>query len=199
MRACARRRLVLTFAFLVALPLPARADWFFTPFLGLKFAGATEIADLDSGAGNTKLTYGGIVGLLGDGVLGVEGDLGYSPRFFERSSGLLVARSHVLTIMGNLVVSAPRSVTGDGLRPFVSGGGGWMHVNIDDVADVLGSRNSFAVNIGGGATGRLTNFTSLRFEARYFRSITNDDPESLGFGSTRVSFWRAGAGLTFRY
>ncbi len=185
---------------MVAFPGSARADWYLTPFVGLKFAGDTRIADLESGASNTKLTYGGIVGLIDDRVLGVEADFGYSPRFFERSSGTLVARSHVLTLMGNVVLSAPRALTGDSLRPFVSGGAGLMHVNIDDVAGVLGTRkNSFGINVGGGATGRLTDVTSLRFELRYFRSITNDDPEAIGFGSTRLSFWRAGVGLTLRY
>jgi hypothetical protein len=189
---------VLVFVILTH-PALAHADWFLTPFVGLKFAGVTQIADLESGASNTKLTYGGIVGLIDDGIFGLEGEVGYSPRFFERSSGILVARSHVLTIMGNVVLSAPRDITGDSLRPFISGGGGLMHVNIDDVIDVLGSTNSFAINVGGGATGRLTDVTSLRFELRYFRSITNEDTQTVGFGSTRLSFWRAGAGLTLRY
>jgi opacity protein-like surface antigen len=183
----------------VAFPARAQADWFLTPFIGLKFAGDTQIADLESGAGNTKPTYGGIIGFLDEGFFGLEADVGYSPRFFERSSGMLVARSHVLTIMGNVVLAAPTELTGDSLRPFVSGGAGLMHSKIDDVADVLGSRNSVGINIGGGATGRLTDVTSLRFELRYFRSLTNEDPETVGFGSTRLSFWRAGVGLTLRY
>lgn len=194
----APRVLALMFV-MVTSPASARADWFLTPFVGLKFAGDTQLADLESGASNTKLAYGGVIGLIDDGLFGVEGEVGYSPRFFERSSGMLVARSHVLTLMGNLVLTTPRELTGDSLRPFISGGGGLMHVNIDDVADVLGSRNSFGINIGGGATGRLTDVTSLRFELRYFKSVTNDDPEGVGFGSTRLSFWRAGVGLTLRY
>jgi hypothetical protein len=33
-------------------------------------------------------------------------------RFFERSSGMLVARSHVLTIMGNVMLGSPVHVDG---------------------------------------------------------------------------------------
>ena len=185
---------------LVAVPTPASAQWFLTPFIGAKFAGETLLVDLDEGASNTKLTFGGIVGRIDDGVLGIEADVGYTPRFFERSSGLLVARSHVLTVMGNVVISMPREVTGDSLRPFFSGGAGLMRVRIDDVvADVLPvSSNLFAINVGGGATGRLTALTSLRFELRYFKSSTNESEDVVRPG-TSLSFWRAGVGLTLRY
>ena len=184
---------------MAATPVTASADWFLTPFAGFKFAGESRIVDLEHGASNTKFTLGGIVGLIGDGLLGVEADVGYSPRFFERSSGVLIARSHVLTIMGNVVVSAPRELTGDSLRPFVSGGGGLMHVEIDDAAGVLPvNSNLFAINVGGGATGRLTDLTSLRFELRYFKSVTIED-EARPILGTSLSFWRAGVGLTLRY
>jgi opacity protein-like surface antigen len=185
-------------ALILASPATAAADWLITPFVGLKFAGDTNLVDLESGASNTKLTLGGIVGWIEPGVLGFEADVGYSPRFFERSSGILVARSHVITVMGNVVLSLPQEVTGDSLRPFVSGGAGYMRIGIDDVAGLLPvNSNLFGINVGGGATGRLTAVTSLRFELRYFKSITNDE-EAVREG-TSLSFWRAGVGLTLRY
>jgi hypothetical protein len=176
----------------------AGADFFVTPFIGLKFAGDTNLVDLEQGASNTKLTLGATVGVIGDGPIGVEADFGYSPRFFERSSGSLVARSHVLTLMGNLIVTVPRTLTGYALRPFVSGGAGLMQVDIDDVAGIIPvDSNLFAVNVGGGAVGGLTNRTSIRFDLRYFRSVTNEDEDTVGFG-TSLSFWRAAVGLTIR-
>lgn len=120
---------------MAAWPAIASADWFLTPFAGLKFAGESRIVDLDQGASNTKFTLGGIVGMTSDGLLGVETDVGYSPRFFERSSGMLIARSHVLTVMGNIVLTTPQELTGDSLRPFVSGGAGLLH---DEIHDILG-------------------------------------------------------------
>jgi hypothetical protein len=193
------RRLAALAFLLAAWPATARADWFLTPFAAIKFAGATRLADLESGASNTKFTLGAIGGMIGDGILGVEGDLGYTPRFFERSSGILVARSHVLTLMGNVVLAVPREITGDSLRPFLSGGGGLVRVRIDDVAGALPvSSNLFGINIGGGATGRLTDLTSLRFELRYFKSVTSEEEDIVRRG-TSLSFWRAAVGLTLRY
>jgi opacity protein-like surface antigen len=192
-------RVLLLVLALAACPATASADWFLTPFAGFKFAGESRIVDPELGASNTKFTLGGIVGMIGDGILGLEADVGYSPRFFERSSGTLVARSHVLTIMGNVVLTTPLEVTGDSLRPFISGGAGLMHAEIDDVAGVFEvSSNLFGINVGGGATGRLTDMTSLRFELRYFKSVTIEDEDRTSLG-TSLSFWRAGVGLTVRY
>jgi len=189
---------VLALALVLMYPPAASADWFITPFIGLKFAGDTNLVDRESGASNTKLTLGAIASWVNAGVLGFEADVGYSPRFFERSSGALVARSHVITVMGNFVLSVPQEITGDSLRPFVSGGAGWMRIGIDDVAGLLPVKsNLFGINVGGGATGRLTDVSSLRFELRYFKSITNDE-EAVREG-TSLSFWRAGVGLTLRY
>ena len=181
---------------------PAAAEWFVAPFLGVKFAGSTNFVDLEQGAGNTKLMFGATAGAINDGLLGVEADFGYSPRFFESSSGIgsgLVARSHVLTLMGNVIVTAPRSLTGFSLRPFISGGGGLMHVGIDDVIDALSfDSNLFGINVAGGFTGEITNRTGLRVDIRYFKSVSRDE-ESATFGTTRLSFWRMSVGASLKY
>jgi hypothetical protein len=179
--------------------VPARAEWFITPFLGVKFAGSTNFPDLEQGAGNTKLTLGAAAGVVGEGLFGVETELGYSPRFFERSNGSLIARSNVLTLMGNVIITAPRALTGYSLRPFVSGGGGLIHVGIQDVADILSvSENLFGVNAGGGAVGVLTPRTSMRFDLRFFKSVTKGDAENVVVAGPGISFWRASVGLAIR-
>jgi hypothetical protein len=195
----ALRRVVLAAVISLGSAGPARADWFVTPFLGLKFAGDTNFVDLEQGASNTKTTLGVSAGMITDGLLGFEGELGYSPRFFERSNGSLVARSNVLTLMGNVIITAPRSLTGYSLRPFVSGGGGLMHVGIHDVANVLDvNSNLFGIDVGGGAVGDLTRRTSVRFDLRFFKSVSAEDQDMVGFGRTTLSFWRAAVGLAIR-
>lgn len=187
-------------AVLVALLVttPADADFFLTPFAAVKFAGDAAFVDLESGASNTKFALGGMAGVLGDGLFGAEADVTYVPRFFERSTGSLVARSHVLTLMGNVMLAAPRSVTQYSLRPFVSGGAGLMHVSIDDVANAIPvDSNLFGINVGGGAVGPLTNSVDVRFELRWFKSVTTGDATLLLPGSA-LSFWRAAVGLTIR-
>lgn len=181
---------------------PAAADWFIAPYLGLKFGGTTNLVDLEEGAGNTKLLFGASAGFLGDGILGVEGDFGYYPRFFERSRGIgsgLVARSQVLTLTGNVIVAMPRRLTGLSLRPFLIGGGGLMRASIDDVIGALSfESNLFGIAVGGGATGAISNRSSLRFDLRYFRNVSHGE-DTVGFGPTHLSFWRTSVGLSVRY
>jgi hypothetical protein len=197
---CFCRPGILVAGFVVSLLLPAvaRADFFVTPFAGVKFAGNASIVELDFGASNTKFTLGGMAGVLGDGIFGVEADVAYVPRFFERSSGTLVTRSHVFTLMGNVIVAVPRTITGYSLRPFISGGAGLMQVKIDDVLDILPVNSKlFGINVGGGAMGPLTNLVDVRLELRWFRSVTSGS-ETPVFPGTALSFWRAAVGLTIR-
>jgi hypothetical protein len=201
-RSCAsssdRRGVAAAALLMLLVATPAHADFFITPFAAIKFAGDATFVDLESGASNTKFALGGMVGVLTDGLFGVEADITYVPRFFERSTGSLVARSHVFTFMGNVMVAAPLSVTQYSLRPFVSGGAGFMHINIDDVADAIPvDSNFFGINVGGGATGPLSNSLDVRFEVRWFKSVTTGDATLLLPGSA-LSFWRAAVGLTIR-
>jgi opacity protein-like surface antigen len=169
-----------------------------TPFIGLKFAGQTNIVDLEQGSSNTKMTLGGSVAILGDNVLGIEGELGHTPRFFERSTGNLVARSNVTTLMGNVMFAVPRSIPRDSLRPYAVAGLGWMRVSIDDVNNLLPVQaNLIGLTLGAGAIGHLTNRTSIRFDLRHSRNIKRTNTESVpGFGGiAEISFWRATVGL----
>ena len=56
-------------------------------------------------------TYGGNVAWMGAGIVGVEGDFGYTPNFFEpkdsANSNDLVGSNNVTTLMGNVIVGAP--------------------------------------------------------------------------------------------
>jgi hypothetical protein len=201
-RSCAcssrARRLTLAVGFLLAGAAPARADFFVTPFAAIKFAGDAAIVDLDSGASNAKFTLGAMAGVLGEGFLGVEADVAYVPRFFERSTGALLTRSHVLTVMGNLMVAMPRSVSGYSLRPFVSGGGGLVRVNIDDILEALPvDANLFGINVGGGAVGPLSNALDVRFDLRWFKSLTSGGERTIRPGPP-LTFWRVAVGLTIR-
>ena len=171
------------------------------PFVGLKLDGKTNLVDLDQAAGATKPTVGGSLALLGSGLFGIEMDVGYSPGFFDSDArGALVTHSNVTTLTGDVLVAVPAGLTRDSLRPYVLGGVGLMHAGITDKLDVFPVGSNFlALAVGGGAVGTLTRRTSVRFELRRLQNLTEDRSRVVGFGPSRLSFWRTTVGLAFRY
>ena len=179
----------------------ASADWLFVPFLGVKAAGQTNLIDIDQAAGAAKMTLGGSVMLIGERPIGIEIDLGYTPCFFDSPArGGLVARSHVTTLTGNVMLTVPASFTRDSLRPYVVAGMGLMNTGIGDRLEIFNVNSTvLALDVGGGAVGRLTTRTSVRFDLRRFQNLSEASGSMVGFGPSRLSFWRATVGLAFRY
>lgn len=186
-------------AMLSVVDRPAHADYIFTPFIGPAFAGRTAFLNLEQGVGSSHVIFGGQVGWLSSGILGVEGDFAFSPRFFERD-GLQIPASTLTTWSGSVIVATPLRVTGYSLRPYLTGGLGLIHSSItyslalDPVDD-----NSLGMNIGVGAIGLLTPRTGLRFELRHFRTFSRDQNEFTGEPEARLSFWRATIGVLIRH
>lgn len=189
---------------LCSVPASAYADWLFSPFLGGTFAGKTALLDLEQGAGSTQVVFGGSAGWWGAGVLGVEADFGYVPRFFKRDNAAgLVADSNVATFGLDVVVATPVSVTRESLRPYLVGGLGWMHASIDESLNLFPelfgrARNSVGMNVGGGAIGYITPRAGVRFELRQFRSLERDENPFTGERVALLSFWRATVGVVIR-
>lgn len=177
-------------------PGTASADWLFTPNIGGGFGG--------SASGREHLTWGASFGWMGAGVLGWEADLGYSPEFFEGDDNDIdfIDSSNVTTFMGNVLVGVPIGGTsGPGVRPFFVGGLGLMQANISDADDLFDVNNDeFGMNIGGGLMGFATDHVGFRGDLRYFRALTDPEPDNefdVDFGD--FDYWRATAGITFRW
>lgn len=184
-------------ALLLLLPTAALAEWQLKPFLGATFGGSTTFVLQGQPSGKPNWVIGGGAMLLG-GIFGVEGDLGYSPGFFQGPHQELVIDSSVATLTGNLVISLPRRWTQYTLRPYIVGGAGVMRVNIDDVLGLLPVNKSLGtIDVGGGVTGFITNRVGLNWDLRYYRTL-GGDIEGLSIGTEQVSFWRATMGLSFR-
>lgn len=178
----------------------ARADYLFVPFIGGAFAGNTAFLNLEQGAGSTQFIFGGSAAWLSSGFLGVEGDFGYAPRFFERDNlAGLILHSSVATLSGNVIVAVPVSVSDYSLRPYLVGGVGLVHSGItyllalDPVSD-----NSMGFTLGAGAIGYLTPRTGVRFELRHFRTFEREANVASGEVLPRLSFWRATFGIVIR-
>jgi hypothetical protein len=193
---------LLTLVLLIPISLSAQAatEWQIRPFAGVTFGGGTTLLDLESAAGHPHVVTGIGGALLGD-VIGVDADLGYLPGFFENGNLHLVSRSSVITFTGNVVIGVPRHLTAYTLRPYVVGGFGLMHARIDDLQDLFPVRATLpAVDVGGGATGFLSNRIGLNWELRYFRSVSGSiDPRAISLLPEQLSFWRASMALVVRY
>ncbi len=197
-----KRALCVVTLGLLALANTASADWLIVPHVGAVFGGNTTIVDLDQGAGSKTFTFGGSFAWLTAGVLGLEGDLGHTPHFFERgtSSSALVLDSAVTTATGSVILAVPLTVTRESLRPYAVAGVGLMHASSSDAVGIFSfDSDLLAMNIGGGVIGFITPFTGIRFDIRQFRNLTPDGSATTTSGSTRLSFWRASVGLVIKY
>ena len=107
----------------------------------------------------------------------------------------------VTTVTGNVMVAVPRRWTEYALRPYFVGGAGMMRVQRQDYFDVFNIANLYAAtDIGGGATGFVTNGVGICWEARYFRAISRQSQTSgVTFGPEELSFWRASMAIAIRY
>lgn len=196
-----RRATMLLVLSLLLVPVPASADLFLAPFLGVKFGGYTSIVDLELSAGKTKTTVGASVFLLSDAILGYEVTFGYIPLYFkgDKQLPLIKPGSYVVDLMGNVIVSAPPDFTRGGLRPYMIGGVGMIHAEALDLLNIFQVRRTVpAFDVGVGAIGLLTINVGVRFDLRYLRSFTKDDG-SLATVGRRISYSRGTIGLVLRF
>ena len=178
---------------LLALPLPARADGFITPYLGTTFNSSFDDYD-DFGS---KLHYGVALTWLSQAGLGFEVDLAYAPTFFKPGDDSffdLDSDGNLTTLMGNLVFGR----SGGGVQPYVSGGFGLIRSSIEAPLDLFDySDNGFGVNAGAGLRAGSGRF-GLRGDVRYFRQLSDLSPiRDLELGD--FSFWRASAGVSIGF
>jgi hypothetical protein len=181
----------------------AAADGVITPFVATTFAPDTNIVNLEPGAGSKKLTIGVSGGILTNGILGAEGSTSYTFGFFTGEAPLTTVHSGLGTLMGDVLVAVPRSITHESLRPYFAAGMGLMHVSVEDIrgleSDFGVHRNFVTMDIGGGAIGFVNRRAGFRFDVRRFNSLTHETPIRPLFGGSQLSFWRLSVGVIVRY
>lgn len=186
-------------ACLLAAPATAAAEWHISPMIGLTFAGKTTLNDFDQATGKVHPSLSLSGSLLGGGLFGVEAIASLTPGFFQTGGGTFVKESRAYTIMGNVVVTAPRRLTEYFLRPFVSGGVGLMRATQVDTLEVLpASASLLGYNIGGGAIGFLSNSTGVRFDLRYYGTLRGVDKGAIAFGDVHLRYMTASVGVVIR-
>src|SRR4051794_33318174 len=158
---------------MASVPGVASADWQLAPFLGLTFKGSTTLLDPENGAGTTHWSLGGTVTYIGKGPLGAEGIFIYTPGFFENKNPsdlaetppVTIVNSRTMALMGNMVLTIPKSWNEYGLRPFLSGGLGLLFASSTDSFSLLPVKKTLlGYDVGGGAIGLLNERIGLRFD-----------------------------------
>jgi opacity protein-like surface antigen len=187
------RSLILLCAIAVVLaPTQARADGFFTPWVGSAFG---------SNISNGQTTVGVSAGSMGAGIVGGEADFGWSPSFFGNQSDF--GHNTVMNLMANVILGVPvGGQHGAGIRPYVVGGVGLIRTQIDGgtIAKVSSSDNMFGWDAGAGVMGYFANHVGVRGDLRYLRAThaLNTGVSSIDLNGDRLHFWRASIGLVIR-
>lgn len=183
--------LVAGFLFAVT-PAAARAEGFVTPFIGFNFGGdsAANCATFRN-CEERRLNWGIAFGSMG-GIFGIEEEIGYAKDFFGKTAG---GDNAVLTAMTNLLLVV---VPAGPIQPYGLIGIGLVrpHMKFDASSLSLG-KNALGHDIGGGINIFLTRGVGVRGDVRHLQTF---EDITLGvFSGEKLAFWRASAGLTFRF
>ena len=151
------------------LPGAARGDGLFIPFIGWNFGGdaGTEFSDaIDA----STLNWGASLAWMGAGVIGFEGDFGYSPDFFGKTDE---GGSSVFTAFGNVLLGVPfGGQKGFGIRPYGLAGIGLIRPGGDAFATQFElDENKVGWDFGGGVMIFFTSHVGIRGDLRYFRTF----------------------------
>ena len=177
-------------AALVWAPTPARAEAFFSPWVGGIFSTSDEIRDLENG----KLSFGGAVGSMSSGgLLAFDLDFGYTPDFFGTET--LLNSNSLMTVMGNVLIGPSiETSSGRGVRPYVNFGIGLIRSKAGSDAD-----NAFGWDAAGGVMGFFSARFGVRGDVRYFHTVNNSSAtNTILLKPGKFYFWRGSVGLVFR-
>lgn len=184
--------LITTFLF----PFTAHADWFARGLGGGAFGGQAASA--------SKSSLGGAFGWLGEGRFGGEVEASHTPDAFQVAEvpDVLLSESSVTTVMFNGIFQVLRGSSAARLRPYASGGAGWLRARVGAEDDFVRARDSHVgINVGGGADALFSERWGVGGDLRYFRDLQNLEGESEFFslGEQEVDFWRAVASVFVRF
>lgn len=180
---------------------PASAEWHIVPLVGLTFHANTNALGVEPVPIPKHVNIGGAVTLLGKGIFGVEGATVFTTQFrgVDPNTPSPIQSSRVFALAGNAVLTTPKHLTEYSLRPYVSGGFGWMRMDVDHAGAALSLHENFpAFDIGGGAVGFFTERTGVRFDLRYYKRIGQTTSGFAAPDHPEVSFMTLSVGIVFR-
>jgi len=188
-------RLVLLVGFVLLSSRADAAEKQVKPFIAVAFGGGTTFVLVEA-ARKPNVAIGVGAAMLWE-LFGFDVDVAHAPGFFSGDQTLVLAGS-VTTVTGSVIVTLPRRMTEYSLRPYFVGGAGFMRVRIGDVFEALKVRATLpTIDIGGGATGFVSDTWGFCWDVRYFRGASRE-AKGLSIGPERLSFWRASMAVVLR-
>jgi len=179
---------VLAAVFISATPARSDAQTFITPFAGATFRGDSA---------GERLSGGASVLFMGP-IAGFELEAGFTPDFFGQGDLFdFDTDGNVTSLSANLLLGLGAGP----VRPYATGGVGLLRSRITSAGNLFDdvSENDFGVNAGAGLIVLFSEHVGLRGDLRYFRSLQDIDIEDLSVGLGNLDFWRAYAGVTFKF
>jgi opacity protein-like surface antigen len=173
-------------------PRPAAADVRLTGFGGVSF-----INDENKGTYGAAITFGGLFGFEFEAARTSLGDLAE----IDFANIDVDVDAHMTTYMFNAVVRLP---TGP-IQPYASAGAGVARVTGSVGVPIIGGVDAhaqdFGWNFGGGLYIVPLPFFALRGDVRRFQTgeLLWDDIADLDLPLPDFDFWRATAGVTFKF
>lgn len=195
------RTIVIGLLLMAFAPGAARADGLIIPFVGVNFGGDSG-TELGAAVDAKQSNFGVSFAWMGAGVIGFEGDIGYSPDFFGKTDA---GGSSMLTFGGNLLLGVPfGGQKGFGVRPYGLVGITAVQPSGDAFAgeDLFGDTR-VGWDFGGGLLVFFGSHVGIRGDVRYFRTF-----EAADFFETDVSendavgnldFTRGSIGFVLRF
>ena len=193
-----RRTLAIGLLFMALTPAAARADGLLVPFAGVNFGGDAG-QTFGDGVDAKRADWGVSFAWMGGGVMGIEGDIGYSPDFYGKND---VGGSSLLSLMGNVLLGVPfGGQRGFGVRPFGLVGIGVLRSDLESFDELIGFDNTEAAwNFGAGVIVFFGQHVGIRGDIRYFRTFGDVDFGPIQVGdSDAVDYTRSSIGLVLRY
>jgi hypothetical protein len=185
---------VLTVVLVGVAALPARADGFFTPFVGYDFGGDSKCPSIN-GCQDKHSDFGVSFGKMGT-IFGFEEDIAFAKDFFGTVPG---ADSSVFTAMSNLLVG----VGAGPIQPYFVAGLGVIrpHTTLT-LSNSDFDKYAIGYDIGGGVSGFFSKHVGVRGDLRHMH--TAQDVPILSSITTpfavnqKLDFWRLSIGLVLR-
>jgi hypothetical protein len=186
------RLLTFSFALLVCIATPARAQSFIGPMVGANFGGVSGCPAI-TGCTDQQRTISLSVGRFGS-IFGAETELAYTPDFFGDAPEL---SSNVLTLMGNVML-APKAGP---VRPYLLVGAGMMKTRFElRASSVLALKDTaLGYAAGGGIIVLVGEHFGLRGDVRYFHSLPDVTIVGITLPSEKLNYSRVGAGIVFQF